>query len=604
LKVITKTAMQHYSGPSLKTRLYLLVLAAFIPVAVMVFYLAQEYKTIEKDAILQRAMALARAVATEENQQLESTRDLLTALSAASLDSRNRQERLSVLFSDLLRQSAAYVDFGVIGPDGRLLAGADPSLIGRDFSDRSWFSACLERKKLTIGQYHGEHVHDAPVLYVALPAIGSRREIASVAFAVLNLNWMNRTVLKQLHELPGGSRLSMLDETQGMLRYDVDAGRWSVPENFDPELRQHISELQSGVLSALDESSVPRIYAFAPLTSVLRSRQISIVLEIPELVALKESKRIFNRNIVLLLVSALIAVLSIWWAADRFILRRVRVMVKVSRELAAGDLKTRIGKIGASDELSHLAEVFDEMAAALQTRIEREQQVTASLEHSREQLRRLSAYQNDVREQERMRIALEIHDQLGQSLTILKMDLSWLKKHLPETVAVVNEKIGTMQQVIEGALNDLHEVTAELRPVILDDFGLAAAIEWQADTFTRRSGIQCRFENRGFEPELPKDQAIALFRIFQETLTNIMRHSGADEVVVRLEKRDGELFFQVADNGRGITEAEINAPDSFGLLGIRERLYPFNGKVTFEANPGRGTLVTIRLPIPSEGEEL
>jgi signal transduction histidine kinase len=140
-----------------------------------------------------------------------------------------------------------------------------------------------------------------------------------------------------------------------------------------------------------------------------------------------------------------------------------------------------------------------------------------------------------------------------------------------------------------------------LRPVILDDFGLAAAIEWQVEEFRNRSGIDCRMENSGFEPDLPKNQATALFRIFQETLTNIMRHAQADEVVIRLEECDGELILRIRDNGRGITEAEINDPKSFGLLGMRERLYPWNGCISFEGRHGQGTRVTVRLPMPPKG---
>jgi signal transduction histidine kinase len=133
---------------------------------------------------------------------------------------------------------------------------------------------------------------------------------------------------------------------------------------------------------------------------------------------------------------------------------------------------------------------------------------------------------------------------------------------------------------------------------------LAAAIEWQVEEFRNRSGIACRMERTGFEPNLPKDRAAALFRIFQETLTNILRHAQASEVVVRLAEDDGELMLQVRDNGRGITEAEISDPKSFGLLGMRERLYPWNGRVAFEGRPGQGTRVTVRLPIPPKGEPL
>jgi signal transduction histidine kinase len=596
--------MKKFFVTSLKTRLYLLVLAAFIPVAALIFFIAEEQKGLEKDAILQKTVMLAREAAMEENQQLNSTLNLLTAMTETFLMSRDRTERLSELLVHLLKRTKGYAQFAILDPSGRQVAGSDPTGAGQNYGDRDWFIACLQSKALAIGPYHGEHIDGDSVLYVALPALDSQAQIAAVTFAALNLNWTNRSIFKRLTELPKGSRLTLLDESQGMLRYDVDAARWSVPQDFAPDLRHEIVNRRSGTVNATAADGVARIYAFAPLASSFRNRQISVVLEIPQDLALASSKRIFSRNVAMLVMSALIAVLSIWWASDVFILRRVQAMVRASRELAAGDLNARIGKIGVRDELSHLAEVFDEMAESLQRRIESEQQVMESLAQSREQLRKLGAHQQEVREQERIRIAREIHDQLGQSLTVLKMDLSWLKKHQSEKKPAVDEKMGAMSLVIDDALVKLHAVTAELRPVILDDFGLAAAIEWQIEEFRERSGIACRMETSGFEPDLPKDQATALFRIFQETLTNIMRHAQADEVVVRLEAIDGELVFQVRDNGRGITADEIDDPKSYGLLGIRERLYPWNGRVSFEGQRGQGSRVTVRLPMSSKGDAL
>ena len=594
--------MQQFVGISLKTRLYLLVLAAFIPVAILIVFITEEQKTIETDAILNKTMLLTQAAADAENLQLESTRNLLVAVAGAFQMVNGQTERLSGLMAELLGHAKGYAAFGIVDTAGHLLAGSDPSQMEKDYGDRTWLAASLAQTSLNMGQYHGEHINGEPVLYFARPALDSSRKIVAVAFAALTLNRINRNVFEQLSDLPKGSQLTLLDETRGMLRYDVAAARWTVPQHLDLALQQQIVSRPSGTLVAADENGKLQIYAFARLESAFRSHQIAVVLSIPQKLAMAASKRIFTRNLALLVISALMAVLFIWWAADRFILRRVGAMVRASRRLATGDLRARIGPTGVRDELSHLAGVFDEMAGSLQMRIEREEQVMASLKRSREQFRRLSAYQNEVREQERIRIAREIHDQLGQSLTILKMDLSWMKKNIPAEDTTMDEKMDAMSRVIREAMENLHAVTAELRPVILDDFGLAAAIEWQADAFTRRSGIGCHLENNGFEPQLSKDQATALFRIFQETLTNVMRHARADDVVVRLEERDGGLFFQVADNGRGITADEINAPNAFGLLGIRERLYPFGGRVTFEGRPGLGTRVTIRLPISPEGD--
>jgi signal transduction histidine kinase len=549
----TGSAMQQFSGTSLKTRLYLLVLAAFIPVGGLIFYIAEEQKTIETEAILHRTMMLARAMADAEDRQLESARDLLAMVADTLRFVPGQAGRMSALLAGLLKRSDTYVDIGILDPGGRLVATGGASAKDGSYADKYFFQASLQGNEPAIGPYHGEHIGGRPVLYIGYPVRSRGGRVEVVVFAALDLDRLNRNMFKALAELPGGSRLTLLDERQGVVRYDAAAGLWSFPETFRPDLRQRMTGGRSGTLSAVDENKIERIYAFAPLASAFRNRQFTVVLDVPKMPALAGSNRIFRRNVAMLAASALLAVMSIWWAGNVFIIRRVRAMVDVSQRLASGDLGARIGPIGVRDELSHLAGVFDEMAASLQTRIEREKQVAVSLEQSREQLRKLAAYQQEVREQERIRIAREIHDQFGQCLTILKMDLSWLGKHWDAETFKVQEKMNTMADVIDDALKTLHAVMSELRPVILDDFGLAAALEWQIEEFGGRTGIACRMEKSGVEPDLPKDQATALFRIFQEILTNIMRHARADRVEVRLDERDGGLILEVRDNGRGIT---------------------------------------------------
>ncbi|MGD9249613.1 MAG: ATP-binding protein [Desulfobacterales bacterium] len=596
--------MDQFSGISLKTRLYLLVLVAFIPVTMIIFYVTEEQKAIEKDAILHKTRLMAQMAAETENLQVEATRDL-TVTVAETFDAVDGEpERLTQFLSNLLDHANGYMAFGIVDPTGNLIAGSHPDRMENDYAGRKWLSSSLARQDLVMGSYHGERIDGQPVIYFARSIFDSSGGAAAVVFAALNLNWMNRGFFRQLGELPVGSRLILANEDQLLLRYEVDTARWASAQPFDPGLRIQIESRPSGVLTADDEDGRTWIYAFARLESSFQQGRVYVVLEIPLSVAMATSNRIFARNLILLIISAFMAVLAIWWAADIFILRRVGAMVHASRQLAAGDFQARIGRIGIRDELSHLAEVFDKMAQTLQMRIEREEQAKAFLKESREQLRQLSAYQNDVREQERIRIAREIHDQFGQSLTILKMDLAWMKRHLSTVDSAVDEKLAAMLRLILEAMDNLHDVTSELRPVILDDFGLAAAIEWQAETFRRRSGIGCRLQNNGYEPELTKDQATALFRIFQELLTNIIRHAEADDVIVRLEKHDGGIMLQVTDNGRGITEDEIDSPHAFGLLGIRERLHPLGGWVVFEGRPGQGTRVTIRLPLHQEGGPL
>jgi signal transduction histidine kinase len=201
-----------------------------------------------------------------------------------------------------------------------------------------------------------------------------------------------------------------------------------------------------------------------------------------------------------------------------------------------------------------------------------------------------------VREQERTNIAREIHDELAQALTALKMDLSWLHNKFQRDQVQLIEKTRSMSGLVDDTIQVVKRISAELRPGILDDLGLVAAIEWQADEFQNRTGIICRVDV--YPDDLPADQesSTAIFRIFQETLTNIARHALATRVTVDLAEKTGSLKLRVVDNGIGISEEQIHDPKSFGLIGMRERVYPWGGHVIIKGLPGKGTTVEVDLP--------
>jgi len=594
--------MKIFSAASLRTRLYLLILAAFIPVCVLIFYTAEEQKSIEVGAILNNAILLAHSAANEEHQQLEATRNLLIALSEFVMLTDVQSDKANSFFANFLKQSKGYVDLGVLTPDGQLLSSARGISPIKGSKQPEWFVRCIEEKHFTMGDYKVEHITHEPLLYIALPVMGKQSQMNAVVFAAINLNWINRSMYKSFAELPKGSRLIQIDDSGGILTYEPHLQKWTEPVNFDQSLLKWILKRETGVKKFIGDDGVSRIYAFTSVPSPLKARRLFIALEIPQKIAFAASERVFVRNIILLGFFAVLAVLMVWWASDVLVLRRVNTIVQASRRLAKGDLATRIEPIHGRDELSHLAQVFNDMAAALELREVREQEAKEALRRSREQLRDLASYLQDVREQERTRIAREIHDDFGQSLTILKMDLSWLKKHIIQDQPQVQNKIDSMFKVIDTSLKTIHTVSSELRPVILDDFGLESAIEWQVEEFQNRTGVRCRVDSSVADLDLTKEQSTAIFRIFQETLTNIMRHSGATEVDVRLEMNEDALILEVADNGRGITEAEISNSRSFGLLGIRERLYPWNGQVDFIGHPNKGTRVIVRVPISGKGE--
>ncbi len=222
---------------------------------------------------------------------------------------------------------------------------------------------------------------------------------------------------------------------------------------------------------------------------------------------------------------------------------------------------------------------------------------------STEQLRELSARLQSVREEERTHLARVIHDELGQALTGLKMDVAWLQKHLDQQQPALLEKTRAMSDLIDIIVQAVRRIATELRPGILD-LSLVATIEWQLQEFQTRSGIKSKLIRAPEETTLDADGATTVFRIFQEILTNVTRHAQATRIEVSIEENATFLTLQVRDNGRGITDSDIHSPKSIGLLGMQERARLRAGEVHFQSTPGKGTTVTVRLPLTMNNEQM
>jgi len=217
------------------------------------------------------------------------------------------------------------------------------------------------------------------------------------------------------------------------------------------------------------------------------------------------------------------------------------------------------------------------------------------------QLRALSASFQSAREEEGTRIARELHDELGGALTILKWDLEGLDKVISEStersqVLELSGRIAAMLKLSETTISAVRRISSELRPTVLDDLGLVAAIEWQARQFQARTGIICHCECAAENIELNRKQSTAVFRIFQEALTNILRHAQATRVEIAMKEEAGEFVLTVSDNGRGITDDDRSKLQSLGLLGMRERAHLVGGEVDITGVRAQGTVVTVRVP--------
>jgi two-component system, NarL family, sensor histidine kinase UhpB len=216
--------------------------------------------------------------------------------------------------------------------------------------------------------------------------------------------------------------------------------------------------------------------------------------------------------------------------------------------------------------------------------------------HSQEQLRELSSHIQDVREEERLRIAREIHDDMGGTLTAIKLDIAWLSKHLDDANPALVAKAKSIEELVDRCLASANNISRALRPSVLDSFGIIAALEMEAGEFEHRTGISCKLTQQDEGEPLEPDVSIALFRIFQEALTNIMKHAKASQVKARLFNCTDGVHLTISDNGCGLAQTDRDKPRSFGLRGIQERVTHFGGTVQISGVPGQGTTVAVHIP--------
>ncbi len=275
------------------------------------------------------------------------------------------------------------------------------------------------------------------------------------------------------------------------------------------------------------------------------------------------------------------------------------------------DMSERREKEEALTKAKELLELRIEQRAAVLTRVNEElrteiaerERVETQLRMSRDELRALAGRLQTVREEERTSISREIHDELGQACTAIKMDLALIGRRLTEKQSHLQTKIASAMELVDSTIATLRRIASELRPRTLDDLGLIAALESQAQEFESRTGIRCNVALPKEPLTLDADRSTAIFRIFQESLTNVARHAHATSVEAHFEKDNDRLIFRVSDNGIGFDPANAKAQKSLGVVGMQERALMFNGDVKIEGVPGVGTTMTLTIPLPRPVKE-
>lgn len=321
-----------------------------------------------------------------------------------------------------------------------------------------------------------------------------------------------------------------------------------------------------------------------------------------------------HRWLGLLLLLGLLLSLSMVLASRAWLLQPLARLLTGVESLGRGDLAHRVS-IPTHDELGQLAMTFNQMAASLQQDREALQQAqevleqrvqartvtlsdtVAQLQHSRAEVRGLATRLLSLQEEERKHIAREMHDELGQVLTALLLDLAWAGQRLLPEQTTLQHKLASMTGLVDGALDTLGTMVTALRPRVLDDLGLSAAVEWQVREFQNRTEIPCLLTMEPESLQLDTARATTVFRLLQETLTNVARHAAATTVWVTLRLTAQALCLTVQDNGRGLSTQALSNPHAFGILGMHERALAWGGECQMSSPQSGGTVVTICLPL-------
>lgn len=605
--------------PNLRTRLVAVIFLALLPAFVLLITIAAYERTRAEESAHLESMALAQLLRTQYDEVITGSRVSLQWLARSPDLVDGDSAACSARLREFYEASGDYLGLSVAQPDGtvRCIASQRPITSAMTSAGQLFFRRALENKAFAVGDVQIGQASGKPNLAVGYPILDANGQVKAVIGAGLNIEALSRRLTNnQFYQY---ASLLLIDRNGTVVLRHPDPDEFIGRNVTDTEIFRAARSQGEGWIDAPGLSGNRRIFAFTPVGDPKNPDLYAFAGLTTEYVYAGVD-RMLRLSLMGLTVIGLAALVSAWISAEFMIVRRTQQVVDAALRMRAGDFSARVGLANDSSEMGQLAQTFDSMAAALEERdaenarlIGQMQQLNAELEsrvikrteqlqisntrllETQADLRRLSEQLMQSTEQERARMSREIHDQLGQLLTAIKMELRSIEKQIGRDPDKVRERIGETMALVDETVKTVRRIAADLRPGILDDFGLSAAIEWQLQQFRDRTGISVALEADVDESRISKDMATAGFRILQEALTNVARHADATQVHVTLRTEDDSFTLEVRDNGKGLQ------PDphrkSLGLVGMRERARQLGGAVTVEDAPGGGAVVLLTAPL-------
>jgi signal transduction histidine kinase len=565
----------------MRRRLLVYLVLAVAPLAVLALYLAlDEQRDAEERSRLEQK-AIVKIVRTDLDRLFRLGRGVVSALSYKKTDEE--------ICGSLASLSRAFPEFFNLGMFEIASGDAKASVVcGVRMSAGAQFKLTSEERAIVdtlqapgdirVASVRRNIVDGRPVIPVGAlvrAAPDGRRWFVS---ASISLEWLSEEVNRT--SIPPGAVLLVLDRN-GMVAARNPPSQEFAPGKPAPAFERTLPGRGDFDSEVLGEGGVTRYYT---LNRVGEADGLVVVLKMRSSDIFRSSRqRLIVQLLGLLVVSGIVFCVA-WVRSGRYIARPLARLSAVSERLAAGNLAERTG-LPYSGEIGQLARSFDLMAASLQ----REESRGAEMLDS---LRALAARLESVSDEERTRIAREVHDELGQQLTAMQFELDRLARRLGD--APEAHHVRCLTAMTDTAIHEVRKIATELRPVALDYGGLQGAIEWLTEDFERRTGVRCSLSILN-SMDVSDEPATCLFRICQESLTNIARHSGATKAEISLAREDGWLTLTVRDNGRGLDRQE-GRRRSLGVLGMGERARIAGGSCEIGNHPEGGVCVRARIP--------
>lgn len=590
---------------SLRFRLLILVLLAVFPAFGLALDNASTQRQMAVEKVEEDALQLAWITSDHLNELIESSRQLLLSLARMPILTSADPAQCSRFLADIKKDNPRYGNILKVDLNGRIICDAISSgFLGQIPAD-GFPQGIVESKTFTIGNYVISPTTHKPTIGFGYPLTDENGNVTALLIVGLDLGSLNDMFSDV--QLPLGSTLTLRDRNGTILSHYPDPEKWAgqvVSEFLDPG--QQVDFLETGTIQAQGKDGVDRLYAYTPLRNAPKAG-LSFMIGIPKTAAFAEADRTLTNNLLTLGSVTIAAFLIAWIYSDLSVLRQIRTILKMTERLAAGDLSTRTGEAYDDGELGQLARAFDHMAAALEKRGIEANETHEALEREERAHARLLHQVITAHEDERMRIARELHDETSQSLTALMIGLERTRLEIHDEDSRANAQLQNVKNLADLMLTDIHRLIGNLRPSLLDDLGLVPAIAWFGEKLVVPAGIDMKLTSEGLDERLPRMVETEIFRVAQEALTNCVRHSNATRVEVSLCFVDQKLCLNIKDDGQGYSLADAQEPQTqmgFGLESMRERITILEGNMQIFSAPGHGTEISVQVPISNKEEEV